>query len=604
MRSGRAVVLPTFLRRIPFVMWNLQYRTLLFVLCGVANGLHAQRYATEVFSDAQLTITPDVPYGVNIDFQSSDFSDADIAASEIIQLQYFVANQISIPLTFFDPVSPSTVVKLAELRMDMYEPDQVVDCEEARPLFIYLHTGDLLPPPLNGRPIGTRKDSSAVEICRMMARRGYVAASLDYRLGWEGVSQDPDTLRSTWINALYRAMHDLEQGIRDLKFNAPTYHLSAEKVIICGEGIGGSIALSAATLNDFAELFIEKLLPDPAEPGVSYVDTTLAGNLDGFNGQNNLYRPNGYSSDFNFCVSIGGALVDTSWLAPGDVPMISMHAVFDPFMPLAAGTIINRIGGDAVIPVHGPELFQAAANTYGNNVSFTGLLDGDPYTDRARDLYGTSQVHSSSTVAISDDVEGLFPFVTPDWPANDPALREEDGPWTWWDPNSPEAQTEVEPGVTAHEAELAGNANMAAEKGRAYIDTIMGYINPRIIAALALPEALLVVGLPCDDGNAGTFNDVVSEECLCAGIPDAMDEENLASGLRLAPNPVRESLRVTSENGEIRAYDLFDATGRRVRTAVVKAIQFTMDRSGLEAGTYFLSVRFADGCVTRKVALH
>ena len=584
-------------------MWNLRYRTLLVVLCGMARCLHAQRYSTEVFSDAVLTITPDVRYGVNIDFQNSDFTDPDIAASEIIQLQYFVANGIPVPPTFFDPESPSTFVKLTELRMDVYGPDQGVDCEEARPLFIYLHTGDLLPPPLNGRPIGTRKDSSAVEICRRMARRGYVAASLDYRLGWAAGSTDPDTLRSTWINALYRAMHDLKQGIRDLKLNAPTYRLSAEQTIVCGEGIGGSIALTAAALNDPTELFIEKLLPDLAEPEVSYVDTTLAGNLDGFNGQNDLYRPNGYSSDFNFCVSIGGAMVDTSWLDPGEVPIVSMHTMFDPFIPLTAGTIVTRIGGEGVFAVHGPALFQSAANAYGNNASFTGLPDGDPFTDRARDLYGSTQVHSGSTVAIGNGVEGLFPFVTPDWPANDPALREEDGPWTWWDPDSPEAQAEVQAGVTAHETELAGNANMAADKGRAYIDTIMGYLNPRIIAALALPEGLLVVGLPCDDGNAGTFNDVVSEECMCAGIPDAFEEEKLERGLFLAPNPVREELRVTSENEVIRAYDLFDATGRRVRTAGVNAFQFNMDRGTLDAGTYFLTVRFADGSVTRKVVL-
>ena len=176
-------------------MRNLRHTALLFVLCGMAHALCAQRYATEVFSDAQLTITPDVPYGANIDFLTSDFSDPEVAASEIIQLQYFVSNQIPVPPTFFDPESPSTLVKLVELRMDVYEPDQTVDCEQTRPLFIYLHTGDLMPPPLNGRPVGTRKDSSAVEICQRMARRGYVAASLSYRLGWSPGSWASDLRR-------------------------------------------------------------------------------------------------------------------------------------------------------------------------------------------------------------------------------------------------------------------------------------------------------------------------------------------------------------------------------------------------------------------------
>lgn len=584
-------------------MRNLRHSVLLFALCAAALGLHAQRYATEVFNDAQLITTPDVPYGVNIDFLDSDFSDPDVAASEIIQLQYFVSNGIPIPLTFFDPQSPSTFVKLVELGMDVYQPDQTLDCEEMRPLFIYLHAGDLLPPPLNGRPDGTRTDSSAVEVCMRMARRGYVAVSMDYRAGWDMQNPDPETRTSSFVNALYRAMHDLKQGIRKLKGDAPLYRTGTEQVIVCGEGIGGTIALVAATLNDSSELFIEKLLPDASQPDVSYVDTTAAGNIDGFNGQFNLYRPNGYDGHFAFCVNIGGALVDTSWLAPGDVPMVSFHPVFDQSTPFAEGGLIMGGTDEEVLAVHGSDLFQQVASAYGNNASFAGLPDGDPFTDRARDLYGTSQVHTGSTVTIDADVEGVFPFITPDWPLQDPALHEETGPWNWWDPESPLAQVEITPGVTTNDAALASNPDMSALKGRAYIDTIIGYLSPRIIAALGLSETLLAVGMPCDDGNAGTFNDVYNEDCLCAGVPDGIEEDSPAVSLLALPNPVHDLLRVSSENAMILDYVLFDATGRRVRAAGVNARQFILDRNELQAGTYYLTVRFADSSITRKVAL-
>ena len=584
-------------------MRNLRYQALLFALCGVIHGLCAQRYATEVFSGAQVIVTPDVPYGTNIDFLNSDFSDPDVAASEVIQLQYFVSNQIPVPLTFFDPESPNTMVKLIELRMDVYQPDQSIDCEEARPVFIYLHNGELLPPPLNGRPNGTRKDSSAVEACMRMARRGHVAVSMSYRLGWEPQAADLETRRSTYLNAIYRAMHDLKQCVRTLKGAPGPYHIDAQKVIVCGEGTGGTIALMAATLDEPGELFIEKFIPDQAEPEVGYVDTTIAGTPDGFNGQLNLYRPNGYDGDFAFCVNIGGALADTSWLAPGDAPMVSFHPIFDQFTPFAEGTAITSVNGDGILPVHGADLFQELANAYGNNASFAGLPDGDPFTDRARDLYGTSHAHIGSTVAISTGVEGLFPFVTPDRPAQDPALYEETGPWSWWDPDSPLAQTEVVPGVTANEAALASNPDMGPEKGRAYLDTIMSYLNPRIIAGLGLSEVLLAVGLPCDDGNAVTFNDAINEACECVGIPDGIEESDTADGLRLVPNPAHDLLRVTSDNTMIRGYELLDATSRRVRVADVRARQFTMDRSGLQAGAYVLVVRFAGFNLTRKVVL-
>ena len=585
------------------VIRKLRYQALLFGLLGAVHALVAQRYANEVFDAGQLTITPDVPYARNIDFLHSDFSDPELAASEVIQLQYFVANHIPIPLTFFDPESPSTLVKLAELRMDVYQPDQTLDCEQARPLFIYLHTGDLMPPPLNGRPVGTRKDSSAVEICRRMAQRGYVAASLSYRLGWSPQAADPDTLRGTWINALYRAMHDLEEGIRVLKLAAVQYHADPDRVIVCGEGIGGSIALAAATLDDPAELFIPKLLPDASEPDTSYVDQGREGNLDGFNGFYNLYHPSLYDSHFDVCVSMGGTLVDTSWLAPGDPGMVAFHGVFDPVAPFSAGNLLAFPGGAGIIPVHGPDVYQPLANTLGNNAAFTGLPDGDPYTDRARDLYGTSQVHTASTVAVDAAAEGTFPFVTPDWPAMDPATREEGAPWIWWDALSPVSLTEVAPGVTAHEAELAGDPDMAPAKGRAYIDTIMGYMNPRIISVLGLPGDQFTVGMPCDDGHPQTFNDVYDSTCTCAGIPIGIEEAGMIDGLTVWPVPVDDVLRVSSTQRPIVGYDLYDAVGRLARSASVNAFQFMMSREGLQAGTYILMVRFANSRVTRKVVL-
>lgn len=585
------------------VIRKIRYQALLSALLGVAHTLVAQRYVSEVFSVDQLTITPDVPYAANIDFLRSDFSDPELAASEVIQLQYFAANHIPIPLSFFDPESPSTMVKLADLRMDVYQPDQLLDCEQARPFFIYLHTGDLMPPPLNGRPVGTRKDSSAVEVCRRMAQRGYVAASLSYRLGWKPHANDPDTLRGTWFNALYRAMHDLKEGIRVLKLNAAQYHGDLDKVIVCGEGIGGSIALAAATLDDSTELYIPKLLPDASEPDTSFVDPWREGDLDGFNGMYNLYRPSLNNSDFDLCVSIGGTLVDTSWLAPGDPAMLAFHGVFDPIAPFPAGDLLAGPGGAGIIPVHGPDVYQPLANAMGNNAAFTGLPDGDPYTDRARDLYGTQQVHTGSTVTLDASAEGVFPFVTPDWPAVDPATREEGAPWIWWDALSPEALTEVAPGITAHEAELAGDPDMAPAKGRAYIDTIMGYMNPRIVAALGLSGAYSTVGMPCDDGSPLTFNDAFDSTCTCTGIPIGLEEVDLNDGLTVGPVPVTDALRASSEQRAIIGYELYDAVGRLARTTTVKALQFMMPREELQAGTYILIVRFADGAVHRTVVL-
>jgi hypothetical protein len=112
------------------------------------------------------------------------------------------------------------------------------------------------------------------------------------------------------------------------------------------------------------------------------------GNIDGFNGALNLYRTNGQNSDVNFCVNAGGALADTSWLAPGDVPMVAFHTVFDPFAPFSQGIVIVPTTGEQVVEVQGSNVFMKLANDYGNNNSFSTL----PAAMRGR----TAHVHCTA----------------------------------------------------------------------------------------------------------------------------------------------------------------------------------------------------------------
>lgn len=415
-----------------------------------------------------------------------------------------------------------------------------------------------------------------------MARRGYVAVDMDYRLGWNPLGSTVEIRRGTLLNAVYRAIHDLKQCIRTLKSDAAgtnTYAIDPNKIIVYGEGTGGYVALAAATLDDPAELFIPKFLPDPFDPTTSYVDTTTVGNIQGFNGSLCLYRPNGYNGDFNFCVNAGGALADTSWLAAGDVPMVAFHCVFDPFAPFTDGIVIVPTTGEQVLELQGSNLFMQLANTYGNNASFTTLPDGDVYTDRARSLYGTDQVHGSNTVHINTGTEGLYPLVTPNWPGTIPGTLEEAGPWQWWDPNSAIAQTVVAPGpppITATQASQASNPNFSAEKGRAYIDTIMGYMNPRIVCALQLGP------------------------CSLVGIDE---HDPIAVGVGMYPNPAHDVVNISSEKETIRMVEVYDINGRRVRAENVDNTTYILHRNGIKGGAYFITLTFDQGTVTRKLML-
>ena len=123
----------------------------LLLLCALFigwTGISQERYLDPVFEE--VTVTKDVKYGEN----------------------YTV---ISVPLT--------GKATLEDLLLDVYEPTE--DTSELRPLVILAHTGNFLPHPVNGSISGNKNiDSTSIEVSRRLARMGYVAANIDYRLGW------------------------------------------------------------------------------------------------------------------------------------------------------------------------------------------------------------------------------------------------------------------------------------------------------------------------------------------------------------------------------------------------------------------------------------
>ncbi|QQR86596.1 MAG: T9SS type A sorting domain-containing protein [Flavobacteriales bacterium] len=588
-----------------------------------AGAVTAQtRYIDEVFTDAEITVTSNVIYGTNIDFLRSVFTQPAIYGPEIVQLQTLVSTQQPIPADFYSPDTNLTKVKVTDLRMDVYQPDQGVDTVAARPVILYLHTGNLLPPPFNGSPNGLRTDSCAVVACQKLAKRGYVAISVSYRGGWNPLGATVQVRRGTLLNAVYRAIHDVKQCTRTLRADAAgsnLYAINPDKLTVWGEGTGGYIALADATMDDPAELFVPKFRPNPFDPTISYIDTNLVGNLEGLNGQLALYRDNGFSTEVNMCVNMGGALADTTWLEQGDVPMVSMHTVRDDFAPFEYGLVIVPTTNEEVVDVPGPNKFIPLAVSYGNNASFENLSN-DPITAAARALYGTTWDRfgdggAPTTVTIAN-AEGLYPFVRDlrPWKAN------EASPWQWWDQSSILAQQIVDPGpppVTANQASLLSNPDMTSAKGRAYLDTCIGYAAPRIVCALQLgpcalgtPDCLGVIdgpdvpGQPCDDGNANTVNDSWTVNCDCIGQPIGINEPAAAAALVLAPNPAQDVLRISSPAGKVLGYTVHATDGRLIHNASVNTNSIMLERGNLESGSYFITLQFADGRAVRRVVFN
>lgn len=551
-------------------------KVLLGLLTLTVGMVQAQRYSTEVFS--QVQVTSNVEYGVNVDFLTSDLSDQGQLITDITDIKTNMALGNPIPAAYFDPTDASTNVKLAKLLMDVYEP--MGDTQTERPLMIYIHTGNFLPPPLNGSPLGIKTDSAAIVMCERWAKRGFVAISMDYRLGWNPIASGPTgpiVRRATLLNAVYRALHDTKHLVRSLKAEAGAsnpYSIDTNKVILFGEGSGGYVAVAYATLDKQEETEIQKFV-FPGTTDSSYIQPAIVGDVNGLGGLLNLYSDNGSSSDVAFVVNSGGALADTSWLESGDAPMVSIQCVRDPFAPFGQGIVVVPTTQEDVVEVQGANVFMVKANALGNNDSYqVGYTYNDGFTLAARRSYGAtySYIYPApfNTITVNN-AEGLFPIVRP---LGASTFQNEGSPWQWWDPNSPFATTVVAAGpppVTAHQASLVSNMDMSSAKGRTYSDSIIGYAIPRIINSLSLP-----IGL--EEGSA------------------------LESKIKLFPNPASDVLNLRSDDPNLTIDKVIvrDLSGKIVMDVEVNASQDVISISSLVQGAYIIEVVSGKDAFTQK----
>ncbi|MBA3649466.1 MAG: T9SS type A sorting domain-containing protein [Chitinophagales bacterium] len=462
----------------------------------------------------------------------------------------FSGTQITSNITYGQNISV-LLGGMQDLKMDVYEP--VGDTLAQRPLIVYMHPGDFLPIVCNGGVNGDLHDSAVVEMCKQFARRGYVVANIDYRLGWLPLNPNQDCRKGSLYQAVYRGLQDAKTCVRYFKMNAAvqgnSYKIDTGKIVVGGQGSAGYISTAYAALNQPSELLLPQFISSSTDAscgsttGQPFIVESVLGDFDGFGGLPQYNNPNwpGYSSKVEMVFNMEGGMGDTSWMQQGEVPMVSFHDVNNPLAPYDLGNVFVPLGDGTILlvtEVAGSHLFIKRANELGNNNIFH-IGWTDPYTTRANRVDDGYTVNGFSR-------EGLFPIVQPDpslFIPGDP-YHGQTSPWEWWNCADLEKAAPFcgqTPGFadTVCGAGFYTNPNMSKTKALNYIDTVQYYLDERICLALG----------------------------LCSGNVIGINEASVFKAeVNLFPNPASQVIHLNLNNTSLHflAVRIYDIEGRKV----------------------------------------
>ncbi|MBK6775268.1 MAG: alpha/beta hydrolase [Flavobacteriales bacterium] len=202
------------------------------------------------------------------------------------------------------------------LRMNVWKP--VNDGLTERPVIIFAHGGGFMG--------GHRNTLDS--LCRTWASRGYVAATISYRLGFFAPwpKRMPYTYdRAEVVRAACRATMDMRTAIRFLKGRAAKDRSSTEDFFVGGFSAGGITALHATFMDKVEEIPVEC-----GEMGMVYEKLSSFQRPD-LGVKKSEMDPSAGDASVKACLSFFGALLDTKYVDDEDGPaLFTYHQVGDP----------------------------------------------------------------------------------------------------------------------------------------------------------------------------------------------------------------------------------------------------------------------------------
>lgn len=188
------------------------------------------------------------------------------------------------------------------LQLDLYTP--IGDNATDRPVVIFCFGGSFY--------AGSRTSSELVQLATSFAKRGYVAASIDYRLANDVFSLINE---QTMVKVVFGAVQDGKAAIRYFRKNfdeGNSFGIDADQIFIGGTSAGGILAINLAYVDSLHKL-----------PANWQTWATEIGGMEGNSG-----NP-GYCSYVSGVFGFAGAVGDTNYINANDVPFYGAHATGD-----------------------------------------------------------------------------------------------------------------------------------------------------------------------------------------------------------------------------------------------------------------------------------
>lgn len=224
---------------------------------------------------------------------------------------------------------------MQELFMDIYQGQG--DTASNRPVVLFCFGGSFY--------AGSRTSQELVYFATELAKKGYVCASIDYRLASSVIDLIQEEVM---VKVVFGAVQDGKAAIRFFREDAATtntYKVDSNQIFIGGTSAGGILAINLAYVDDVAQL-----------PSSWQAWADEIGGIEGNSG-----NP-GHCSYVNGVFGFAGAVGDTAYIEANDPPFYGCHSTDDQTVLFGYGAPLN---GFAPVSLYGSSLIEARMNNLG-----------------------------------------------------------------------------------------------------------------------------------------------------------------------------------------------------------------------------------------------